>query len=93
MVSKTTSRGSNPCTEATELYGEDMDRTAAATAIVGSAEFMVGALLICIGISIIAGTIILLNRLFAKYWVPVKIFSYVNVMNDSKNKSFKEPRL
>ena len=93
MVSKTTSRGSNPCTEANELYGEDMDRTAAATAIVGSAEFMVGALLICIGISIIAGTIILLNRLFAKYWVPVKIFSYVNVMNDSKNKSFKEPRL
>jgi hypothetical protein len=34
-----------------------------------------------------------LNRLFAKYWQPVKIFSYVNVMNDSKTKSFKEPRL
>ena len=70
-----------------------VDRTAAAIAIVGAAEFMVGALLICIGISIIAGTIILLNRLFAKYWLPVKIFSYVNVMTDSKTKSFKEPRL
>jgi hypothetical protein len=70
-----------------------VDRTAAATVILGSAEFMVGALLICIGISIIAGTIILLNRLFAKYWVPVKIFSYVNVMADKKNSEHKEPRL
>ena len=65
----------------------------AATAIVGAAEFMVGAVLVCIGVSTIAGTVVLLNRLFAKYWQPVKIFSYVNVMSDSKAKTFKEPKL
>jgi hypothetical protein len=55
-----------------------------ASIIVGAAEFLVGSLLICLGILVIAGTVVLLNRLFTRYWQPLKMFNYAQAADVKK---------
>jgi len=57
-----------------------------AAVIVGAAEFLVGSVLVCLGILVISATAVALNRLFTRYWHPIKIFSYVQPL-PSENKS------
>ncbi len=61
-----------------------------ASAIVGAAEFLVGSILVCLGILVICSTLVLLNRLFTRYWVPIKLFSY---LQSPAEKPTREPRL
>jgi hypothetical protein len=48
-----------------------------ATVIIGAAEFLVGSVLVCLGILVISATAVILNRLFTRYWTPIKLFNYV----------------
>ena len=64
--------------------------SAAASTIISAAQFLVGSILICMGLSVIAATILLLNRVFAKWWVPVKLTNYSDLVRDKKTK---EPKL
>lgn len=64
--------------------------SAAASTIIGAAQFLVGSILICIGIAVISATILMLNRLFSKWWVPVKLTNYSEMVHDKK---IKEPKL
>lgn len=48
-----------------------------AAVIIGAAEFLVGSVLVCLGILVISATAVVLNRLFTRYWHPIKLFSYV----------------
>lgn len=44
-----------------------------------AAEFLSGAILICLGILVIAATILVLNNIFVKYWKPIRVFTFVPV--------------
>jgi hypothetical protein len=57
--------------------------------VVGTAEFLVGSVLTCLGVLTISGTAIILNRLFTKYWQPVKLFKYFEI----EERKIKEPTL
>lgn len=48
-----------------------------AAVIIGAAEFLVGSVLVCLGILVISATAVILNRLFTRYWHPIKLFNYV----------------
>jgi hypothetical protein len=64
--------------------------SAAASTIIGAAQFLVGSILICIAASVIAATVLLLNRVFSKWWVPIKLTNYSEMVHDKK---VKEPKL
>ncbi len=53
-----------------------------ANAILDAAKFLVSSLMICAGFIGIAATILILNRMFHRWWRPVQVFSYVNALTD-----------
>jgi hypothetical protein len=55
-----------------------------AAVIIGAAEFLVGSILVSMGVLVISATAVALNRLFTRYWHPVKLFSYVHIPPEEK---------
>jgi hypothetical protein len=53
-----------------------------ANSIIDAAKFLVSSLMICAGFIGIAATILILNRMFHRWWKPVQVFSYVNALTD-----------
>ena len=47
-----------------------------------AANFLSGTILVCLSILAIAGTILILNNIFVKYWKPIRVFTFVPV-NDA----------
>ena len=44
-----------------------------------AANFLSGTILVCLSILVIAGTILVLNNIFVKYWKPIRVFTFVPV--------------
>jgi hypothetical protein len=44
-----------------------------------AANFLSGTILVCLSILAIAGTILILNNIFVKYWKPIRVFTFVPV--------------
>jgi hypothetical protein len=44
-----------------------------------AANFLSGTILVCLSILVIAGTILILNNIFVKYWKPIRVFTFVPV--------------
>ena len=55
-----------------------------AAVIIGAAEFLVGSILVSMGVLVISATAVALNRLFTRYWHPIKLFSYVHIPPEEK---------
>jgi len=51
-----------------------------AAVIIGAAEFLVGSILVSMGVLVISATAVALNR----YWHPIKLFSYVHLPPEEK---------
>jgi hypothetical protein len=48
-----------------------------ASTIIGTATFLIGAILVSLGLLTLVITAIAINNLLVKYWKPVKLFNYV----------------
>ena len=60
-----------------------------------AANFLSGTILVCLGILVIAGTLLVLNNIFVKYWKPIRVFTFVPV-NDQTGEVIErktEPKL
>ena len=44
-----------------------------------AANFLSGTILVCLGILVLAGTLLILNNIFVKYWKPIRVFTFVPV--------------
>jgi len=55
-----------------------------------AANFLSGTILVCLGILVIAATILVLNNIFVKYWKPIRVFTFVPV-NDHTGEVIQQP--
>ena len=51
----------------------------AALNALSAANFLVGTVLVCLGIIVISVTVIFLNNVFVKYWKPIRVFTFVPI--------------
>lgn len=53
--------------------------------IMGCATFLIGAILVCLGVIVMSMTILLINNWVVKYWKPIKFFHYITDPGSTRN--------
>ena len=48
------------------------------SSVIFAAQFSVAATIVCIGVIVVALTLVALNQLFHKYWIPVNLVKWIN---------------